>query len=184
MNEKNGHTIFELVVVIAIMVALLGISSVFFHNFGRGAELKYAARQIAGALRTARSEAVTKGKPYSVLFDTINEKYWIEDNRNRILDKQFSVPYGVDIVDISNDVSQPPSGNQPAVHRFISFQPTGRALEARSVHIARVNEPMAVNILINNPDRRKCFTVTATTAGAIRFYDYGRNAPWSSGDMP
>ena len=74
MGEK-GFTLIELVVVLAIIALLLAIVLPFgLHRRGHD-ELASGAREIAGALRLARSRAILVNRPASFVVDVENGFY-------------------------------------------------------------------------------------------------------------
>ena len=58
-KKKNGFTLIELIVVVAIIIVILGLSS--FTMFSRsGTILKTAASQVKGAYQNAKQRAITE----------------------------------------------------------------------------------------------------------------------------
>jgi len=81
-----------MLVVLAVVAMLLGISIPFTARFGKGLRIKTAARAILGTLRVAKSNAITYRKKHAVIFDAENGEYWIEDSEGRIVDRKRRLP--------------------------------------------------------------------------------------------
>ena len=75
MRGEKGFTLIELVVVLAIAALLLAIVLPFGFNRRGHDELASGAREIAGALRLARSRAILTNRPASFLVDVENGFY-------------------------------------------------------------------------------------------------------------
>lgn len=80
-----------MLVVLAIMAMLMGVSLPFTSGFGKGLKIKTTARAILGTLRLARSNAITHRGEYSVIFDASSGEYWIEDPEGGILEKKYRI---------------------------------------------------------------------------------------------
>lgn len=95
MTLKTGDkafTLVEMLVVLAIIAMLMGISIPFTTGFGKGLKLKTASRAITGVLHVARSNAITMRKNYSVVFDVNSGQFWIEDSEGKVYEKKYSLP--------------------------------------------------------------------------------------------
>ena len=95
ITQSHGFTLVEMLVMLAIIAMLLGISLPFTSVFGKGLRIKTAARAIVGTLRVARSNAITYRESYCVVFDVEGGEYWIEDSQERIFDKKRRLPASV-----------------------------------------------------------------------------------------
>lgn len=67
---KKGFTLIELLVVLTVLALGLVLAYPSFGRMSQSVELKAAAKKISTILRYYRSEAVQKGKPFQVVFDT------------------------------------------------------------------------------------------------------------------
>jgi len=95
MFERKGVTLIEILVVLAVMGIIAGISIPLFSVFARGNKLDGAARNISTALRTARSYAIVKRAVYTVDLTT-DDKFFIVG-----VDKTFKMPVGIKINNVS-----------------------------------------------------------------------------------
>jgi Tfp pilus assembly protein FimT len=84
-----------MLVVLAIMVMIMGISLPFTSGFGKGLKIKTTARAIVGMIRVARSSAVTLRENYSVVFDVKKSQYWVENSSGEIYEKKYPLPSSV-----------------------------------------------------------------------------------------
>lgn len=89
---RRAFTLVEMLVVLAVIAMLLGISLPFTAGFGKGLRIKTAARAILGTLRVAKSNAITHREKYAVIFDVENNEYWIEDSEGRTLERKRRLP--------------------------------------------------------------------------------------------
>ena len=65
----RGFTMIELMIVLVIMSFVLALAGPMVTRGISGLTLKTAAKKVAAALRYARSQAVNRAQPYSVIFD-------------------------------------------------------------------------------------------------------------------
>jgi len=93
---SKAFTLVEMLVVLAIIAMLLGISLPFTAGFGKSLRMKTAARAILGILRVARSNAITYRERYAVVFDVENSAYWIEDSNGAIFEKKYRLPRSIE----------------------------------------------------------------------------------------
>ena len=125
--RKHAFTLVEMLVVLAVMAMLLGISIPFTSGFGKGLRIKTTARAILGTLRVARSNAVTHRKERAVIFDVENGEYWVEDPDGRILERKRRLPSAIKFQVKDNEESDPITFEDDRV----IFFPTG-AIEGSS----------------------------------------------------
>ncbi|MFH1854329.1 MAG: GspH/FimT family pseudopilin [Candidatus Omnitrophota bacterium] len=92
LTGKRGFTLVEMLVVLAIIGMMLGISIPFTTGFGKGLRIKTASRAILGTLRVARSNAITFRDKQNVVFDVQAGVYWMEDQNGNIFEKKRKLP--------------------------------------------------------------------------------------------
>ena len=73
MREKNGYTLVELMVVVAILgvIALITIPNL---SSGNSVKLDLVAKEIADATRFARTEAIRTGTPHGINTSTASDR--------------------------------------------------------------------------------------------------------------
>jgi prepilin-type N-terminal cleavage/methylation domain-containing protein len=107
----SGFTLIEMVLVVVIL-AIAAMMAIPFATSGASTQLKGAATIIASDLEYAKSMAISRGKQYSVVFDTSTESYQIKDNNDVVISHPikkgftYTVNFAADSrlnrVDISN----------------------------------------------------------------------------------
>lgn len=73
--KRRGFSLVELMIVIAIMGILLTMALPSWHRYRLNADLKSAAREIAGDIFTLKQRAVGEQSPYRIIFDLGNHSY-------------------------------------------------------------------------------------------------------------
>ncbi len=68
-NGYKGFTLFEIMVVMAIMTFILAIIPPLFSNVISGAHVKSATRQLAAGLQYTRNQAISKQKEMTLTLD-------------------------------------------------------------------------------------------------------------------
>jgi general secretion pathway protein H len=76
--KKNGFTLLEMIIVLALVTLILGLSSVFIAGFLPAAKANAAGREISGMIRHARSLARLNMESRSVVIDLDNRTYGVE----------------------------------------------------------------------------------------------------------
>jgi general secretion pathway protein H len=83
-NGAGGFTLLELLVVISIIAALLGLAMPAFDRAMPGASLRAEASEIAGMLREARSRAIRDDGSIAVTLDIGDRTVSIPGRRHRL----------------------------------------------------------------------------------------------------
>ncbi len=76
--KKNGFTLLEIIIVLALVTLILGLTSVFVAGFLPSARANAAGREISGMIRHARSLAQLNRESRSFVIDLDNRTYGIE----------------------------------------------------------------------------------------------------------
>jgi|TARA_Y100000031_G_C8052445_1_gene306787 prepilin-type N-terminal cleavage/methylation domain-containing protein len=143
--RQKGFTLVEMLVVLAIIAMIMGLSVPFTTSFGKGLKIKTSARAIVGTIRLARSYAITRRKEYTIVFDVENNEYWIEDSSSKILEKKRRFPSSIKFK-IAGDEDQDPVTFEDDK---VTFNATG-AIEGISGSITitdRKNQSRTISII-------------------------------------
>ena len=76
--KKNGFTLLEIIIVLALVTLILGLSSVFLAGYLPSTKANAAGREISGVIRYARSLARLNGETRSVVIDLDSRTYGID----------------------------------------------------------------------------------------------------------
>ncbi len=76
---QTGFTLVELTIVLFLITLMLGVVGTNFYKIWQREQLKVNFRQVAGVLRQARSEAVSRNRKVQVRFDLAEQRYWVEN---------------------------------------------------------------------------------------------------------
>ena len=75
MNHNRGFTLLELLMVLAIVSLMIAVVPPLLSGLGGGTELRGTARQLAAAMRIARSEAILR-RQEAVLTLDLEERFF------------------------------------------------------------------------------------------------------------
>ncbi len=89
-NRQDGFTLIEIAVVLVIIALAYGLVTPAFSNFVSGARLESAARDMAMALREARSTAIVTGRELEFRIDS-RAPGWRFGARHGSFDKDVKV---------------------------------------------------------------------------------------------
>jgi prepilin-type N-terminal cleavage/methylation domain-containing protein len=128
-NQKNGFTLVELMISIAILAVMVALSIPAFGRFMQTWRLNGETDQLAGMLRSARSAAVSKHVDTVFVIDTSNGTYYyFEDadgdgsrDSNEYCSETIDLPPGITLQ--GHTLSQP----------RIFFGPMGNANESGTI---------------------------------------------------
>jgi len=151
-NEGGNHafTLIEIIVVLAIVSIVFGMSFPFFARFAKGSKLKNAAINISTVLRTARSYAISKRKDYWVIINdeaTSNLYYAVKiyQNDDGTIDRWHKLPQGIIIESTTftatESVPFPHDSDAEDTKTVVKFKPTGGLRgSSGSIHIQEAND--------------------------------------------
>jgi type IV fimbrial biogenesis protein FimT len=201
MYNQKGFSLFELIVVLAIITVVTGIILPVYFSMKPTIRVNGAARQIQGDFMWARMRAVTENNNYVIIFgsagpDLSNDTYYIYDDDNGdfddpavadtnelvktvvISDEYEGVGYGYVSGINKTDNETPLTGDsvtfQPKSNiRWFKFNPNGRCNKSGSIYL--ILDEDKTN---GRKDRSRAITVILQT-GRIKIYDYNAiNDEW------
>src|SRR5262245_60711386 len=82
-RARNGFTIIEVMVVLAIISLITGASVFGFRQIVRS-DLRGSASKLAGAIRYCFDRSITTGAYFRIVIDLDNNKYWAEKSDERM----------------------------------------------------------------------------------------------------
>jgi general secretion pathway protein H len=121
-GPEAGYTLFELMVVLAIMGLMLGLVVTRGPLVSRTLTMKQAASQLAGALREARSDAIGGNRRVAMNVDVRQRTFAIDGRQPQRLRGQF----GISMLTTAGEVSN-------ADVAGIGFEPDGSSTGGRIV---------------------------------------------------
>lgn len=181
--KKDGFTLIELMVTIAIMGILAGIAIPNYNNWLPKSRVNGAARELFTEMQLARMRAISENNNYVITFSTSNNSYSIYDDENNdsngqsgelvktidIDDRYPGIEYGYIA---GNNPSGNPitkevtfSGTPPRV----TFKPTGLANKNGAVYLMP-----AADGANSRKDRQRAIIVIRT--GRVRLYRHTGSA--------
>lgn len=120
LRKQRGFSLIEMMVVLAIIALVVGMSLPYFGRFTGGTALRASTRQISSLIYTARSLAITQRKPYAIIFDVQEGDVRVRDAGSlELAEKQYHLPATVSL--------EHPEGADPVSFKDdrIVFTPTG-----------------------------------------------------------
>jgi general secretion pathway protein H len=79
IRASGGFSLIELIIVLAIMALVLGMTAPRIAKDMAVLHLRTTAKQVAASLRWARSQALSTGKTYNAIFDCNGQRVIISD---------------------------------------------------------------------------------------------------------
>ena len=133
-SRKGGFTLLELIVVLALVSLILGLSAFFFVGNLPSARLDTLGREMAASLRQARSLAKSSGEKKVFFADLDGGRFGIEGIGDR------GLPEGVSLRIIDPDSVEFSSGS----YRIV-FQPDGRG-GGETIILTRGRQTLQVSV--------------------------------------
>ncbi len=119
MMNKNGFTLVEMLVVIAIIILVSVVSVPAITPFLKGQRLNKGARIVQASALAARTMAINSRKTRWLVFDAINYKLSIKDENGLTLGKEEFLPGTIEF--------GTSTGTWTAGTSTVSFDPNGTA---------------------------------------------------------
>lgn len=98
--DENGFTLLEFIIVFSIAAVFLSFTPAFYGALERH-KLHSAAAVMAEDIRLAQQLNINQDAVYTVLFDSVNERYFIQRDINTY--KKVDLPGGIDLVSTNFD---------------------------------------------------------------------------------
>lgn len=193
MYNQKGFSIFELIVVVAIVAVVTGIFIPVYFSMKPTIRVNGAARQIQGDFMWARMRAVSENNNYVITFgsagpDLSNDTYYIyDDDDNDYSTVGSETTELVKTVVISNDYQDVGYGYVSGIKKTdnsttlsgdaVTFVPASGIIWFRFEPNGRSNKNGGIYLILDEDetngrkDRLRAITVTQQT-GRVKTYDY------------
>jgi len=79
IDDRQGWSLIEMMIVIAIIGVVAAFSVPTFRNYVRNQNLKTAAQEISSDFFIYRERALAEGKTYRIVFDDVGNQYTIDE---------------------------------------------------------------------------------------------------------
>jgi len=93
--RRNGFTLIELVVVLALISVIAAIVLPRLDPFVPQRRLKSAARMLSGTISLAYAEAIAKNRTYRLHFELESDRYWITEVTEDEEDEEAASAIGI-----------------------------------------------------------------------------------------
>lgn len=98
---RGGFTLIEVILVVLILGIAAGMVVPMMSSAG-SLQVRAAANMVAADLEYAKSMAISRGQPYSVLFDKTTETYRVQDHNDTVIAHPVKKGFNY-VVDFRND---------------------------------------------------------------------------------
>lgn len=134
IRNQRGFTLLEMILVIILMALIAGVSLPFMGSTLDRISLQSTAREIASALRFARSQAITLKTLFTFNGDLTNNRYWLTNPRADTSTKTKTVDETVRLAQFQNADDIQSDGTF-----IIRFYPRGNS-SGGSIRLEQANE--------------------------------------------
>jgi len=123
MLRPAGFTLLELIIVMALVALMLGLSSVFVASNLPSARLNAVARELSATVMLARSQAETRGEARTLTINLDAREYALEGKPGRVMPSNVTVkvtdPFLGDVEQGTYALRFEPYGPVPAATIFL-----------------------------------------------------------------
>ena len=133
-DPAAGFTLIEMIVVLAVLGVVLASVAGYKPPWSKGLALEATAAELAGQLRLARSEAITRNEGVALELDLVGRRYRIDNAAPR----QLPVGMDMELLTVAGERHAPTVGG-------IRFHPDGSSSGGRIV-LAEGSRRMAVGV--------------------------------------
>jgi general secretion pathway protein H len=116
--RPSGFTLLELIIVMALVALILGLSSVFFASNLPSARLNAVARELSATVMLARTQAEMRGEAQTLTINLDTREYSLEGNPSRAMPPNVTVkvtdPFAGDVEQGTYALRFEPYGPVPA----------------------------------------------------------------------
>lgn len=142
LTSTIGMTLMELLVVLSVIAAVVGLSTPALVRYSGQARLKSTVRQVVGLLSLVRSLSVSSPAGHTVSIDLERRELSVVDNDSgEALEQIVRLPRGLEVaVEAGGEALKPPE---------LVFQPNG-ALRGRTVSLILTDKDKDVTITVSS----------------------------------
>ncbi|MBP1729893.1 MAG: ral secretion pathway protein [Deltaproteobacteria bacterium] len=123
LSRRAGFTLLELIIVMALVALMLGLSSVFVASNLPSARLNAVARELSAAVMLARSQAETRGEAQTLTINLDAREYVLEGKPGRAMPPNVTIkvtdPFLGDVEQGTYALRFEPYGPVPAATIFL-----------------------------------------------------------------
>lgn len=178
MKNQKGFTLIEIIIVLAVVMALIGISSPYLTKLRPNMRLRSAAIDLHSNMQKMRIEAIKTNKTTAVIFDPANNKYTLCYDYDTATSTCTATQVDVNFNDFESGVGFGKGSAANAVG--------GGAIPASFVNYAA---PVATSIFNNNglgnsgavyldnENNDNTFAITQLASGLVKLYQW-RGGTW------
>jgi general secretion pathway protein H len=124
---EAGFTLLEMIVVLAIAGLMIGLAVGTGSPISAATRVSIAAREISGALRAARLQAITADRPVAVTFDLTDHRYRIGAGDWRSISSEIAVR----LLTTRDEVVRSAGGGGDRIGGRVRFNPDGSSTGGR-----------------------------------------------------
>jgi prepilin-type N-terminal cleavage/methylation domain-containing protein len=136
-SSEHGFSLIELMIVGTLVGVLAAVAVPALTGALRQYAVISASQQVAGAIRAARVQSVSRNQPLHVHFDAAAGSYQVLDDAGTAAGSRLSLPEGAQFVDADTDIEFDTSGRlDPALAPIMVVVGNGDAEDNRTITVA------------------------------------------------